>query len=172
MRIALTGTPGTGKTTAARLLMNNYPVYSVKALALDKGCAERYPDEEELIVDTECLSMKLRMMEEGDHIIDGHLSHLLEPDIIIILRCHPEVLMKRLLPRGYSEEKLMENLEAEAIDVILEESLETGKPVYEVDTTERDPDHVVESILDILFGNEDGYEPGKIDWSEVILEWY
>ncbi len=171
MRIALTGTPGTGKTSAARLLSDVYAVYSVRELALDKGCAER--ESNEIIVDTDCLKMKLDLqMEEGDHIIEGHLSHLLEPDVIIILRCHPKVLMERLMPRGYGEEKIMENLEAEAIDIILEEALETGKPIYEIDTTEKSIDDVVASIFDILSGNAEGYEPGKIDWSEVIMEWY
>ena len=169
MRIALTGTPGTGKTTAAKALSDIYAVYSVRELALDKGCAE--PEGDELVVDTDCLKMKMELID-GDHIIEGHLSHHLDPDITIILRCHPAVLMERLLPRNYPEEKLMENLEAEAVDVILEEALGYGKPVYEVDTTERSPDDTVGAIMDILSGNEEGYEPGKIDWSEVILEWY
>ena len=169
MRIAITGTPGTGKTTAVISLSNIYPVYSVRALALDMGCADSI-ENGEIIVDTDCLNMKMRM--DGDHIIEGHLSHLLSPDVIIILRCHPNVLKERLLPRKYPKKKLMENLEAEAVDVILEESLETGKKVYEIDTTEKGPDDVVESILDILSGNDEGYEPGKMDWSEVILEWY
>ena len=169
MRIALTGTPGTGKSEVARHLSDIYDVYSVRELALDKGCAE--PDGDEIEVDLECMKMKMRMIE-GDHVVEGHLSHYLDPDMIIILRCHPEKLMERLIPRGYSEDKLMENIEAEAIDVILEESLETGKPVYEVDTTEKSIDEVVAAVFDILSGNTEGYEPGKIDWSEVILEWY
>ncbi len=169
MRIALTGTPGTGKTTSASLLSASYPVYSVRQLALDLGCTDSIEDGE-LVVDTECIKMKLDY--DGDHIVEGHLSHHLDPDVIIILRCHPERLLERLEERGYSDEKLMENLEAEAVDVILEESLETGKPVYEIDTTEKSPDDVVGSIMDILSGNDDGYEPGKIDWSEVIMEWY
>ncbi len=167
MRIAITGTPGTGKTTVAERFSDRYRVYSVKDLALESSCGEREGDE--LIVDVECLKEKI---DCEDCIIEGHLSHLLNPDLIIVLRCHPDRLRERLKPRGYSEEKLMENIEAEAIDVILEEALETGRPVYEIDTTDMDIEDVVGAVERIINGDTEGFEPGKVDFSEVILSWY
>ncbi len=168
MRVSLTGTPGTGKSTVAGLLRERFRVFSVRELAEKHGCGEM--SGEEMAIDTDCLNEKLRGI--GDCIIEGHLSHHLEPDIIIILRCHPEILRKRLEKRGYPEGKLLENLEAEAVDVILEEALETGKPVYEIDTTEKSPEEVASCVIDIMDGNGNAYAPGKIDWSEVILSWY
>ena len=167
MRISITGSPGTGKSSASKFLEDRYAVHSVKELAERYVCGEQ--DGEELLVDIECLNEGLKC---GDCIIEGHLSHLLNPDIIIVLRCHPETLRKRLEGRGYSDEKLRENLEAEAIDIILEEALETGKPVFEIDSTERSPEETADAITDILNGNTEGYEPGNIDWSGVILSWY
>ena len=167
MRIAVTGTPGTGKSSATALLSDTYTVYSVKELAERYGCGEQ--EGEEVLVDIECLNEKV---ECEDCIIEGHLSHLLNPDIIIILRCHPEVLKKRLEPRGYGEEKLRENMEAEAIDIILEEAMEMGKPVFEIDSTDRRPKETAEAIKEITRGKTGNYEAGKIDWSEVVLSWY
>ena len=46
----------------------------------------------------------------------------------------PELEM-RLKSRGYSEEKIKENIEAEALDVILVEAFEWCKKVFEVNTT-------------------------------------
>jgi len=103
---------------------------------------------------------------EPDRIAQDYIN------LIIVLRSHPDVLRKRLEERNYSEEKLRENLEAEAIDVILEEALETGKPVYEIDTTEMNIDDVKKAVEDILSGRTEAYRPGKIDFSEVILSWY
>ncbi len=166
MRIAITGTPGTGKSSVAGLLSEKYEVHSVKELAESYECSEK-DDTGELLVDVDCLKGKI-----GNGIIEGHLSHLLNPDLIILLRCNPEVLRKRLEGRGYSDEKLRENLEAEAVDVILEEALETGRPVFEIDSTERSAEETASAIIDILNGNTEGYEAGKIDWSEVVLSWY
>jgi len=68
--------------------------------------------------------------------IEGHLSHRVDLDYCIVLRTRPEVLEKRLKKRGYSEEKIRENVEAEAMDVILSEAYQRTK-VYEIDTTEK-----------------------------------
>ena len=58
-----------------------------------------------------------------DSILEGHFSHEFDNiDKIIVLRCDPKVLVKRLSERGYSKEKVRENLEAEAIGTIYSES--------------------------------------------------
>ena len=41
----------------------------------------------------------------GRWVIDGHLSHLLEVDGVVLLRCSPPVLSNRLEGRSYAEEK-------------------------------------------------------------------
>ena len=58
-------------------------------------------------------------------------------DLVIILRCRPDILKSRLVKRGYRGEKIQENVEAEALDVILVETLEIHPPghILEIDTT-------------------------------------
>ncbi len=163
MLIALTGTPGTGKSSVAeRLRERGYRIVSVVELAEKHDCII---DEEdgELVVDVEKLASEINF----DGIIEGHLSHLLKPDIAIVLRCNPEILKERLASRGWSEEKLLENLEAELLDVILVEALEHAGEVYEIDTTEMGIDEVADAVEDIIRGEEEArkrYKPGKIDW--------
>ncbi len=169
--LALTGTPGTGKTTVANLLRKRgYTVFSLNELAERLECVI---GEEEgcKIVDVEGLSKRLRdVLPRGFIVIvEGHLSHLLNPDRIIVLRCNPLELKRRLEKRGWPEEKVLENVEAEIVDVILVEAIGTGKDVHEIDTTNRDPEDVADMIEDVILGKRK-FEPGKIDWISVVGE--
>ncbi len=163
MLIALTGTPGTGKSSVAELLRRRgYRVASVVELAKKYDCVI---DEEngELVIDVEKLADRI----DFDGIVEGHLSHLLKPDLAIVLRCNPAALKERLMERKWSEEKLMENVEAELLDVILVEALEHAGEVYEIDTTEMSVDEVADVVDGIIKGDEEvrkRYKPGRIDW--------
>ena len=64
------------------------------------------------------------------------------------------------------EEKVKENLEAEALDVCLVEAVERFQDVYEVDTTELTPGESATIVEGILKGDNKKYLPGRIDYSE------
>jgi len=170
MYIALTGTPGTGKSSAAKILARKgYIVRTVEELARAHGAAEDAGNEVE--VDTEKLAAAM-VASDGTVIIEGHLAHHLPNDLCIILRCHPEILRRRLEFRDYSREKLLENMEAEAIDIILAEALEICGNVCEMDTSEMSAESVAAAIENIMNGDADKYPPGKIDWSGAVMDWY
>ena len=58
-------------------------------------------------------------------IFEGHIAHFLKNiDKIIVLRCHPNELKNRLSSRNYSDEKIAENMEAEALNIITDEAIE------------------------------------------------
>lgn len=166
MIIIITGTPGTGKTTTANFLSSKINCKCIRISDVaDEACTGVEGNSK--VIDVKKLSKKIRKIIQGDAIIEGHLSHLLGiGDIVIVLRTNPEILKQRLVKHGFKGEKLRENLEAEALDVCLIESLERHKSVYEIDTSHKTPSIVVEDILKILEGKTDEYKPGKIDWSE------
>ena len=171
MLVAITGTPGVGKTSvlAQSLLQGyGYEIVSVEDLAT-RHWAITGKDLRE--VDVDKLADK---MERGERMVmlDGHLSHYLKPDICIVLRCHPDILEKRLRERDYDEQKIRDNVEAEAIDLILIEAVELNEKVYEIDNTDTPSEKTARMILEIISGETEGYEPGQVDWSGVILEWY
>ena len=168
MLIALTGTPGVGKSTTAEILKRRgYKVLSVNELAERFDCIIG-EDEGCKIVDVDKLSKKVKDIVKGLTIVEGHLSHLLNPDLVIVLRCNPLELKRRLESKGWYEEKILENVEAELVDVILIEALDSVREVYEIDTTNLSPEEVANAVEDILKGKEEKYKPGKIDWiSEV-----
>ena len=164
MLIALTGAPGVGKTTTAEILRKRgYKVLSVNELAEKFDCII---GEEEgcKIVDVEELAEKMKELRNGVIILEGHLSHLLNPDMIIVLRCNPLELKRRLESKGWSEEKVLENVEAELTDVILIEALDSSENVYEIDTTNLSAEEVADIVEMIIKGKSEEFKPGKIDW--------
>ncbi len=163
----ITGTPGTGKSSAAdELALRGYRVVrlaeTVKGYVIgeDRERDTRIIDEDRWI----------REFTPVDGIVEGHLAHLLPCDQVIVLRCRPDILLVRLRSRGYGEEKCRENAEAEALDVCLIETLETHDPghVLELDATEIPPARVADIIEDFLNGRIPPSH-GGIDWSEFLM---
>lgn len=174
MLIALTGTPGTGKSTVAAILQTRgNKVLSVNELAESMGCMRGTDERRRSIeVDTDCLSRIDLSAYPSGSIFEGHLAHYLSVDLLIVLRTSPNLLKKRLSERGWGPEKIRENMEAEACDVILLEALDLNREVYEVDTTEKSPESAAADVERIMAGQTEDYLPGKTDWSEEVLSWY
>src|SRR5438034_11600367 len=96
----------------------------------------------------------------------------MDVNIAIVLRCRPSVLRSRLEARGWPPEKVCENVEAEGIDVILQEAVGRLPFVYEIDTTTLTAEQTANAVLGILQGKAEGHAPGSVDWSEEVLSWY
>ncbi|MEM4160620.1 MAG: adenylate kinase family protein [Thermoplasmata archaeon] len=173
--VALTGTPGTGKTAVAgELRKRGIPALQIMRAARKCGALGKYIEKEDTFeLDIEILAnwieKECRREENDVVVVEGHISHLI-PCItqIVVLRCSPTVLYSRLRRKGWRAEKIWENVEAEAIDLILIEALEAGKPVSEIDTTEKTADAVAEEIIEIVKGKRK-HPPGKINWSLDFL---
>jgi len=135
--IAVTGTPGCGKTTLCS--KSPYPVLTVHDLALKYGCIGPIESDGSAPIDTEKLSKQWTKPEDIT-LIDGHLSHLLPVDAIIILRCEPEILRKRLTIRKYAESKVEQNVEFELLGGVWPDLLDDNRPKIE------DPENIVDWI--------------------------
>lgn len=179
MIIALTGTPGTGKTSVAEVLKSKeFIIIDLNKIACDKDfLIGKDKKRNSNIVDIKKFD---KYIEDNYNvkttvIVEGHLSHLLKSvEKIILLRCHPETLKKNLIKKGWNQEKIKENIEAETLDIILCEAVEihNEKNIFEVDITEKTIEEVVSIIIKIIenkFKNIKEYKIGKIDWSEEIL---
>lgn len=173
MLVAVTGSPGTGKTSVCDILARRgYTVVDLDGVARREGCIvgrdeSRGTDE----VDIDALRGHLPAAPKIAF-LRSHYSHLLDPQIAVVLRCRPSVLRRRLEARGWPPTKVRENVEAEAIDLILQEAVGRLRSVYEIDTTDTSPKETAGAILEILRGQTAGREPGSVDWSEEVLSWY
>jgi adenylate kinase len=136
--VALTGTPGVGKTAVARRLAPAWKAVEVADLALRADAARRIRGGVE--VDLARLRRALRAPRalDGVDVLVGHLAHLLPVREAIVLRCHPRELVRRLgrARRGTATDRT-ENFVSEALDLVLAEAARAGVPLYEIDTTHR-----------------------------------
>lgn len=174
--IAITGTPGAGKTSVSAELRNRgYNVVDINEHLRRYGLlGEKDVPRNTYNVDMEAFNDSLEEYRRADGIVflDSHLAHETDCSRIIVLRCHPKVLSERLRARGYHEEKVRENVQAEILDVILCEATDTDIPVNEIDCTEGAPSDAVDFIERILNGETEICPPGSVDWSGEMEEWF
>jgi len=171
MRIAITGTPGVGKTTVSKVLGDKLGIKVIditEAVKEYKLYTEKDEDMDSYVIDFEKLEKFVSEIEEKEKtiILDGHVSHLLNPDYIIVLRCNPEIIKERLEKRGYKPKKVLENVQAEILDVCLCES--KGK-VYEIDTTSRDVEDIVDEIVEAIKHKKE--RKGIVNWTEEYFDY-
>jgi adenylate kinase len=65
-----------------------------------------------------------------------------------------------------------ENRDAEALDVILVEAVETGTETVEIDATKMTVEQVAAALEEVLAGERAKYAIGNVDWSQEVLDWY
>ncbi|HUV01923.1 MAG TPA: adenylate kinase family protein [Desulfobacteria bacterium] len=186
MILAITGTPGTGKTSVCKACGLEYT--DLNSIIEEKGFFTGVDTQRGcLIADLDKLNEYVRHKEERLSVIiaESHLAHLLKPDVAVVLRAKPSVLTDRLEQKGFPPQKIQENVEAETLDIILAEAVELCDIVYEVDTTGKsveDVAAVVRAIIDAEVeaeseeesGSErrealrEKYKPGSVDWTRFI----
>lgn len=133
MRIALTGTPGVGKTSAAETVCRLLGLHHIEVseVACEMGAVVG-EDKDSFLVDVDMLKEKIGDMD--DIVIDSHFAEVFDTDFVFVLRCEPGVLCARLKERGYSEEKVKENVTAEILDYCLVSAAEhhDAENIFEV----------------------------------------
>ena len=192
MIVAITGTPGVGKTSVCSHLRE----LGFQVIDINKLVSERFHkgfDNKRrcFVADLRKLRKHVKRIHKSaakekqdssrEHILllDSHISHLLHPDVAIVLRANPLELAERLRRKGFEERKIKENVRAETLDVVLVEAVERCKFVYEIDTTGKSVEAVAECVREILSALREHteerrkemsakYEVGGVDWSEYV----
>ena len=169
VRCALTGTPGTGKTSISKLLDTDI----VHLSDYYESSSNEKTDEGEWLIELDLLDDNIRDLSRNEGVFEGHTAHFLSDiDQVIILRCDPFVLKERLDERDYSKEKVMENLEAEALNIIYIEALDNidKEKIFQFDTTNKSTEESAKIIKNFMAGNVKLEE--TFDYSERIMDWY
>jgi len=173
--VVITGVPGVGKTTISRIVSCRLgcPLIEISELAKDEDLITGY-DEVRGTGEVDLEGVERRVSEiieasEEPLVVEGHFAYDVVPREAVshafVLRRAPWVLQKELKARGYSDEKVRENVEAELIDVCLVEAVEALNPevVCEVDTTGISPDEAADEVLAIMEGRKP-CRRGLFDW--------
>lgn len=174
--IFISGTPCTGKTTVSEELCCELGCKLIKIndLAIENDFVLGIDDEKGYkVIDIPALNGKVsEIISSSDDLIvfEGHLAHLCEgADCVIVLRVRPEILEVRLKARDYSEAKIRENLEAEAMGVCSAEAYEIyGENVFEIDVSDLTVDEIVEELIGVISG-EKTLSFGEIDFMDWLI---
>ena len=188
--IFISGTPCTGKTTVA-IELNDYLSdngFNSKLIKINDFAIENDlvlgedPDKFYKVIDidklNDCLNGEINNFLSTDNngsikvlIVEGHLSHLCEgADKMIVLRLNPDILQIRLEERNYTESKIQENLEAEALAVCSAEAYDIYEDkTNEIDASDKSVDEIRDLIIDIVSDKLES-PVGSIDFMEWFLK--
>jgi adenylate kinase len=142
--ICVTGTPGTGKTTVAQRLAKkgSFRYVDVNAVIAKQKLSEGYDRKNKCkIVDVKKLSRAILDHVKNEKIdvavVDSHLSHYIPAKSValcLVTKCNLKLLKQRMKRRGYSDNKIKENLECEIMDVCLSDAAYAGHNTFVVET--------------------------------------
>ena len=128
LSIGVIGTPGCGKTTLCKEL--GFPTISVRDLADENECLGEIESDGAAEIDVEKLA-KLWVSPSELTLVDGHLAHYLPVDALVVVRCNPQELKKRLEARGYPERKIQDNIEVEMLGGPWNDLIGDSRPIFE-----------------------------------------
>ena len=173
MSLIITGNPGVGKHTIAAEIIKNedYDMIDINKIAIESNYIEK--DEIGVEVDVQNLKNDLNKIITKKSLIVGHLAPYVaeksDVDIVIILRKNPYKLEQVYKERGYSKEKIKENLGSEILGIIAHDAIsEFGiENTFQIDTTTKTLQEVVEKIQKII-QQRDSDE--NIDWLSEVNE--
>ncbi len=177
--IAISGTPGTGKTGIGQLLVKRLNATLIELSHLAKEQQLLLGEDlkrETLIADTEKLQQYLiNLIREfpKTYVIVGHFADEVPEKILeflVVLRCNPITLTQRLSNRQWSQSKILENVQAEILGECTMQALLRHKrdKVFEIDTTEATLKEVADAIEVIQAGTSHEYTVGRISWLSTL----
>lgn len=130
--VVVTGTPGVGKTSHCELLAQSTGLkhLSINHVVKERGCHEGWDVEFKswIVNEDELLDSIEKELCQGGYIIDWHACDLFPEswiDLVIVLRTDSRNLYDRLKARNYPEKKLQENIDAEIMEMLLDEARNT-----------------------------------------------
>ena len=177
-RLVITGNPGVGKHTSAKIVAEKLgaEIVDINKVAIDNKAIKK-KTERGLDVDVRKLSgllARLLLKSESDLVIVGHLApYVLKPagiSMAAVLRRSPYELQKTFEKRGYTAEKGRENSASEILGVSLYDSLKTfgRRKVAEFDTTGKTPEQTAGEIMSAL--RDKSFKVAGIDWLATVSE--
>jgi adenylate kinase len=180
-RIVITGNPGVGKHTCARVVskqLGNTTIIDINEVVVSTTALRAHNDAcKGLEVDIK-KARKLLQSEidkTKDAVIVGHLApYVLRPsgiDLVIVLRRSPYELTEIFQQRMYAPHKMKENVSAEILGITLYDSLQTfgKKKIAELDATAKFPQDLAIEAISIL-QKKSRNQIGIVDWLALIYQ--
>ncbi|MGA2783231.1 MAG: AAA family ATPase [Candidatus Bathyarchaeia archaeon] len=185
----MTGTPGTGKTAFSRMLAKQLEAqyFSLGSYIIQHGIYVSVDRKRKSkIVDvSKARSMMQAILSKNTFlIVDTHMPEEIIPKdatrMVLVLRCNPQLLERRLRRRKWTVEKVKENVMAEILDscLIAAQKYYGKKKVTQLDTSYASVKSSVLLARKILLRSK--FPKSSVDWLrkletdksfEKYLEW-
>ena len=178
----LTGSPGTGKHTAAAAAASRLGlrVVDLNAFAAEHGLCEYDAASRTSDVDPDRLAGCLRASGalDGKSLVVGHLAPYAlsagQVGTAVVLRRSPYELERVYAERGYGWDKAAGNLGAEILGVAAHDAARLAGPkrTIQVDATGKSPEETAGAVASAL--GWDGRDPvprgDRVDWLSLVAE--
>lgn len=177
--LAISGTPGTGKTAAGMLLVNRLDLEVLELSQLverEKLYSSRDEARDTLVADMEALEKHLAALlsqARRTQLILGHFADIVPDELLeclVVLRCHPNVLASRLKERQWTHTKILENIQAEILGECTSQAMHRHpvEKIFEVDVSQLTREEVANRIEKIFSGQSTEFTPSRISWLQVL----
>ncbi|MGI0017573.1 MAG: adenylate kinase family protein [Nitrosotalea sp.] len=170
----ITGNPGTGKHTIAKLVSEKLGLgmIDINKVAIDQGLFKK--NNGVLDVDVSKLKKIIDKKISEKSILVGHLAPYVisskNVEMSIILRKSPYKLQSIYKKRNYAKKKSLENLGSEILGITHYDAVHQfgQKKTFQIDTSTRTISSTVKKAESVFRGarpNED-----KVDWLQLVLK--
>ena len=170
----ITGNPGTGKHTIAKLIAEklDLEVIDISKVAINQGLVKR--NNGILDVDVSKLKKIIDKKTSDNSILVGHLAPYVisskNVEVSVVLRKSPYKLQSIYKKRKYAKKKSLENLGSEILGITYYDAVHQfgQKKTFQIDTSTRTISATakkVESVFEGTKTNED-----KVDWLQLVLK--
>ena len=174
--IIVTGTPGVGKTTLARLLAREtrFELLNLSKFVKDKKLYSEFDRSSRAYVLEERKVRKglqdyFKLHQKNGLILEVHSLGAFFPTrsvaVAVVIRLDPKALARRLSARRWPKKKIWVNVEAEIIDLALHDALSTlGRAsVYEIDSTRKRPQELLKEAIQLISAGK-GWDGRTPNW--------
>ncbi len=170
----ITGNPGTGKHTVAKLISkkSSLDIIDINKIAINEGVFKK--NQGTLDVDVSKLKKIINKMGSENSILVGHLAPYVisakNVEIVVVLRKSPYKLQHIYRKRKYSNKKSLENLGSEILGIVYYDSIrEFGrKKTFQIDTSNELISHTVKKVESIFKGTKK--KEDNVDWLQLVLK--
>jgi len=172
MYLVITGNPGVGKHTVAKILAKkfNYEIFDINKIALKSLNIKKKSGT--IYIDAKKLKTVIKKRLTKKSLIVGHLAPYVltksQVKAVIVLRKNPYNLISIYKERKYTRQKMIENLDSEILGVIAYDSIKKfgENKVYQIDTTKKLPAAIVKKIQSIF---ENNFKRDSVDWLTLVV---